>query len=208
MICSDTGFYGIKLAPGQGQIPFPLHRDERAEILAFPSIYCGVPRKFAVNVTYGDIAKSEARRYDRRGCLPVHLLYSYKLLQTYRIVSAIQMSLKKRKVGKLTASDLLNETCIENLIKFDDGYRVLSCVRSSPAYWSRERKRVMAFIRQKKSLPTFFITLSAAEVHWRELIVILKEVVDHQIITEEEAESLPWEEKSRLIIFGGVEDPL
>jgi len=56
----------------------------------------------------------------------------------------------------------------------------------------------MAMIRQI-GLPTFFITLSAAETRWPELIVLLKRNVDRVEINEEEALNLQFREKARLI---------
>jgi len=56
----------------------------------------------------------------------------------------------------------------------------------------------MAMIRQF-GLPTFFITLSAAETRWPKLIVLLKRNVDRVEINEEEALNLQFREKARLI---------
>lgn len=68
----------------------------------------------------------------------------------------------------------------------------------SPAYWEKKKKNVMAMIRQF-GLCNFFITLSAAETRWPELIIILSKTVDDKIITHEEAKALPFKEKARLI---------
>jgi len=46
-------------------------------------------------------------------------------------------------------------------------------------------------------LPTFFITLSAAESKWNELLVILSLLLDIRDITEEEAAALSSAEKAR-----------
>jgi hypothetical protein len=56
----------------------------------------------------------------------------------------------------------------------------------------------MAMIRQL-GVPTVFVTLSAVETKWPELLVILKKVVDQVLIIEEEADDLPYTEKARLI---------
>jgi len=49
-----------------------------------------------------------------------------------------------------------------NLISHDGGYRIHKDIRTSPAHCEDEKKKVMAMTRQL-GLPTFFITLSAAE---------------------------------------------
>jgi len=51
-------------------------------------------------------------------------------------------------------------------------------------------------------LPTFFITLFAAEYQWNEILVILSLLLDSTDITEEEAAALSSAEKPRLIRSG------
>lgn len=48
-------------------------------------------------------------------------------------------------------------------------------------------------------IPSLFITLSAAETKWPELIVILKKLLDKEDIIEEQASELPSSEVYRLI---------
>ena len=56
----------------------------------------------------------------------------------------------------------------------------------------------MGMIRQL-GLPTWFITLSAAETQWFELIVILHNLKTGETITEEQAKDMPWEQRASLI---------
>ncbi|CEP10863.1 hypothetical protein, partial, partial [Parasitella parasitica] len=56
----------------------------------------------------------------------------------------------------------------------------------------------MAMIRQLGT-PTLFVTISAAETKWPELLVALKKLVDGVIITEDDADQLEDDEKRRLI---------
>lgn len=190
----------IRFAPGEGQRPISLLMDLNAEALSFPSIHCGERRTFKIpGITHTDIAKSDARHRDRRCAIPSKLLYSYKLAQTFQIANQVNLCLRKTLNSKqTTAGNLLNENYVNNLVKHDDGYKLLKNTRSSPAYWQDKQKVLMAMIRQL-GIPSLFITLSAAEVKWNELIVILKNVLDSISITEEEAENLTWENKADLI---------
>src|SRR6202020_770653 len=98
------------------------------------------------------------------------ILYSYRLVQTQRIASNINICLrKKRKKGLVTVGDMLKHYCVENLIQQDDGYRILSNIVNSPPYLEEKKKDVMAMIRQL-GLPSFCITTSAAETKWPQLI--------------------------------------
>ena len=49
-------------------------------------------------------------------------------------------------------------------------------------------------------LPTLFISLSANDLHWPELIIALGKLVDNKDYTEEvESKTLSWETRSRLV---------
>ncbi|KAI8115970.1 hypothetical protein CVS40_11887 [Lucilia cuprina] len=158
----------IAIAPGEGQRPLDLILDKDSEELSFPSIYCGVKR--TSTATIGKVIKSEARRYDRQWSRVDKVLYSYKKLELSKIKSNISTCLRK-KIGhsSYTARDVLDDNFVQNLIQHDEGYHILKGIRSSPAHWEGEKKKVLAMIRQF-GLPTFFITLSAAESQWPELL--------------------------------------
>jgi hypothetical protein len=112
----DATFCGIRIAPGEGKIPVPLHRDKVAEELSFPTIYGGVERKFSgnVRVTYTDIAKSEVRRYDRRACRPTKLLYSFKRSFNEKVYQAVQICMRKtQRNSPLTAGNIRSPGFLE-----------------------------------------------------------------------------------------------
>lgn len=164
----------IKMAPAENNIPLSLLFDNNAEVLSFPSIYGGVPRRLnqAVKLTDSDIAKSEARNYDSRGRKPTKIFFSFLRLRQIQIISQIRICLRKKKRADgtpITAGQLLNRDFVEGLIQHDDGFRMLKNIRSSPAYWGNQKKKALAMIRQLGK-PAFFITLSAAETKWNSLL--------------------------------------
>jgi len=139
--------------------------------MSFPTIYAGTIRKFSRNVTYTDIAKSEARNYIRRACVPQHLLYAFKKSYNEKVYQAIQICMRKTTgSGNLNARNLRSQEFIENLMRKDEGYAVFKNIRSSPLYWRQKSKTLHGLIRQKGKC-TFFVTLSAAETKWVELKV-------------------------------------
>lgn len=71
-------------------------------------------------------------------------------------------------------------------------------LRSAPSHWEKEKKKVMAMIPQF-GLPKVFVTLSAAVSRWNELLVVLSNIVDSKIITEDEPKNINMTEKFRLI---------
>lgn len=115
----------IKYAPGQNNRPSYLLMDLNAEVLSFPTIYCGQKRDVPNFLTYSDIAKSEARRYDRRACRPDKVLYSFKKSQIQQVVDSISVSLRKKSgCRNVTAGNLLNNEFVDGLVQRNDGIKV------------------------------------------------------------------------------------
>ena len=179
--------------------------DENCEYLAFPKVFGGYkldPQHEGRKLSYSQIAKSMALRYDRRvaerGDL---LLFIAKKLEIIKLYNNIGICLRKKSTSapqSITAGDMLNSSYINGLIQHNDGYKILRGIRNSPAHWQKEKTKLMAQIRQF-GLPTFFLTLSSADVNWPELLVALKLSVDKKKITEAEAKKLSSVERAKLI---------
>jgi hypothetical protein len=58
------------------------------------------------------------------------------------------MKIGKLKDRRLTAEDVREQKVIDTLLRNDDVYKVLENDRSSPQYWSKRMKDLMAMIRQ------------------------------------------------------------
>ena len=69
--------------------------------------------------------------------------------------------------------DILNDESLDKMIGHDDAFKFLKTIPSSPAFWQQKQKELVSMIRQL-GCPTFFLTLSAAETKWPELLRILK----------------------------------
>ena len=189
------------IAPGQNKLPVPWHTTADIDELSFPKLFAGFA--FDLNVhkklSYSDRVKSEARRSDRRSCIPTRILYMAKQKLEKACLSSVNICLKKIKKNRnLTAKDVLNKNCINDLIRHDDGFRVLKQIRSSPSFWQARKKDVLAMIRQLGP-PTIFLTLSAAEKRWPELMKCLAKVLTGKNISIEQALNLSDNEKTEFI---------
>ena len=188
---------GIEFAPGEGQMPLSMLLDKNAEELAFPTIYGGVAREVVGKLSYDMIANSELRRSDRRAVRPDHLLFMYKKSQLIQMSNNINIALRKKaNNASVTAGKLLNDTFLNDLTNRDDGYRFLSGITGTPPYWEKQKKNVLAMHRQL-GISTLFITLSAAETKWTDLLRILKTTVDKD--ENADVSNLDFQEKARLI---------
>ena len=189
----------IKFAPGEGQRPLSVLLDRDCEELSFPTIYCGHRRDVPSNVSYTDIAKSEARRYDRRAVKVQKLFFSYKKMEMLRLASSIQTCLRKKTQDKeYTAGAILEQGTVEGIVNDDAAYHVLRPVRGSPPFWEQKKKNLLAMVRQL-GCPTFFFTLSAAETKWKHLLNTLAKVSTGEEMDEESMNELNFLAKSQMI---------
>lgn len=191
------------MAPGENRIPLSLLTDEDSIYLSFPKVFCGKRVQNRVKkVSPSNLAKSFARRKDRR-CVTRSdvLFYLDRSLMLKKLASNVNIMLRQKSKGNggaYSVNEMLNDEMVDSYLNEDRAYRVLNGVRSSSEYWKAQKKDVMAMIRQF-GIPTLFVTLSAAETQWPELLVILKKVVDDVTITEDQAKEMAYAEKARLI---------
>ena len=83
---------------------------------------------------------------------------------------AIMFSLGRKLGGhKTTEEHLQNPTVVEQLVRNEQAYKFLKNVRGSPAYWQDQLYDVLAML-QTLGIPTWFLTLSAADLPWPEMI--------------------------------------
>ena len=83
---------------------------------------------------------------------------------------AIRVSRGRTLGGEtITAGLLCNPIALQQLVHNEQAYKFLQNVRHSPAYWQNEMYDVLAMLRTL-SIPTWFLTLSAADLHWPEMI--------------------------------------
>ena len=61
-----------------------------------------------------------------------------------------QIALRKCKLKDqtITAGEINTQETMENLIKFDEGYKFLRALRGSTTYFEKEKKDLFAMIRQ------------------------------------------------------------
>ena len=107
----------LTFAPGKGQIPVSVFKDENAEYLVFPTIFCGQKRPDNYDrvhkVHYSDICKYELRCVDRRVASNVpNLFFKVKRLQIKQVCDKVTFALQhfKTKGKNLKVKDILDDT--------------------------------------------------------------------------------------------------
>ena len=160
------------IAPAEGQKP--IFTDEDTEYLCFPTIFCGQKRqnKKYQKLTKREIFKYEMRSVDKRVSTNIpNIFWKTKFKQINQIHQQVSFTLcrTQTKGQKITAQTLLDKQQRQNMVNYDDGYRIFKNIHSSPPYFEHKKKELMAMIRQL-GIPTLFILLSAADTKWVELL--------------------------------------
>ncbi|XP_050528041.1 uncharacterized protein LOC126898135 [Daktulosphaira vitifoliae] len=190
----------LLMAPGEKSAPKSLLFDQYAEELSYPTIYGGQFRNYkeGCNVTSFMQATSELRRADRRATDPQHLLYVAAKIMRQRVSSSVNVAFKH--VGsntKITKADIQSEEyincCIESNLAF------LRCIPNSAWYWTERKKELFAMIRQLGA-PTAFMTLSANETGWTDLLKILYKLKNNGVdICDEFLSKMSYVQKAELV---------
>ena len=86
----------------------------------------------------------------------------------------------------MTPGMLLNNfsETVQALFARDKAYRFMNSIRGTPAYCKKFLHEVLAMVKQV-SLPTFFMTLSCADLSWNELISIISTLKSKKLQEEE-----------------------
>ena len=80
----------------------------------------------------------------------------------------------------------------------DEGYYIFRDICNSPAYLAKKRREAFALIRQL-GFPSVFISQSAAETKWPELLKALGKTIDGKAYSDKEIRDMDFENKHRLI---------
>ena len=192
-------------APGEGQHPLSLYHDVDAEYLCFPTIFCRQKRpskgERTAPVHYSDILKWKLRSVDRRAAQSVpNIFFKHKNLQMKHISDNVNLAVRrcKHKVKKRTAAEAIKSEYLDKLVNLDDGYYIFHQLKNSPAYLEARKKEIFAMIRQL-SLPTWFMSLSAADTRWTDLLKMLAKLNIGVDYSDKDIEGLTWQEKTSLI---------
>ena len=195
----------LSVAPAEGNTPLGMFQDVNAEFLSFPTIYCGESRQNnnsrTTPVHYSTICKWELRNADRRVAKDItNIFFKLKKLQIKQISDKVSLAVRKCKLNgkKLTVNDVLSEGSIDNIVKHDEGYRVLRTLRGSPPYWEKTKRDIYSMMRQL-GIPTWFCSFSAAETKWKDLLRVLGKLVNDKIYSDSDIDNLTWFEKNELI---------
>ena len=167
-------------APGENNIPKYILLDNDFEVLAFPDLfpygsggYHSANRKVKLPIRKN--FQQCLLNIDGRFAQNIEYLFCALYIADIKQIEsdatlAICLSQGRTLGGhKMTAGQLRNPAVVEQLVRNEQAYKFLKNVRGSPAYWQDQLYDVLAML-QMLGIPTWFLTLSAADLHWPEMI--------------------------------------
>ena len=195
------------ITPGVQSRPQGLLQDEHGEEKAFPGIFHGEPRPTRTGptaITYSQQCRWELLNIDRRvaSCVD-NIFFKMRKMHAKYLVDRVSVALRTIYSGtgqRRTAAEVRGANAA-NIIRMDQGYEILKDLRGTPAYFKKAKQHIFAMCRQL-GCPTFFLTLSAADLQWTFLLRILAEQqgkLKKEDITDTYLENLTYTQKNELL---------
>ena len=122
-----------------------------------------------------------------------YLLTAQYAVESKQVADDARIALRQTQ-GRLHRGQVLTAGSIRNQQK-DHPYCFLKNVRGSPAYFQRVMYCVLGMIRQL-GIPTWFFTLSAADMQWPDVIQTIARQYG-TTLTDEDVKIMSFEEKSK-----------
>ena len=126
------------------------------------------------------------------------------MYEQYHLRSSINFAIHKTNPGKITAGTIKNnfKGTIEMFVATDNVFSFMSSVKGTPAYWKQFSYDVLAVVKQLV-VTTYFLTLSCAELRWKELPYIINKL-NNLGCSDEELKNLSYQERCNLLNINPV----
>ena len=104
---------------------------------------------------------------------PEYLFFAQFIIERKKVSDSISVAMKKICGEQMTAGSIrTDKQCLLNLICKDQAYLFMRQIPGSPPYWQKFMFEVVAMVKQR-GFPTWFMTLSCADLRWPELFQII-----------------------------------
>ena len=81
----------------------------------------------------------------------------------------------QKVTGVLNADSFKSVKFRETVKDFVASDRAVNTIKGTPAYWKRFKSEVLAMVKQL-GIPTFFLTLSCANLRWNAILTIIRKL--------------------------------
>jgi hypothetical protein len=205
-VSSGSEIYNI--APGENKHPVSFMMDKQCEELAFPVLFpkgrFGYHVEREVKLTPVKYFNARLLHHSGRFATnPEYLFFAQFIIEQKKVSDSINIALTKVHGHSLTASQLrTNAQSLQSLICQDQAYLFLRQIPGTPPYWQKFMYEVVAMVKQL-GIPTWFMTLSCADLRWPELFQIIARTRGMNM-TDEEVDALSYNEKCSMLNLNPV----
>ena len=121
------------------------------------------------------------------------------MYEQHHLRSSINFAMHKIKSDTLTAGIVKSnfKGIMARFVASDGTFSVMNLVNGTPAYWKHFFYDVMVMVKQLK-IPTYFLTLSCADLRWEELPYIINKL-NNLSLSDEELRNLNYEGRCNLL---------
>ncbi|XP_078691416.1 uncharacterized protein LOC144921886 isoform X1 [Branchiostoma floridae x Branchiostoma belcheri] len=191
------------VAPGENQQPCPFFSDKHFEVLANPEKYPfgkgGFSEERSKHITPRKFFNQRLLHVDGRFAKDIDYLFAAQYaVEAKQMKDSIQIFLRQTRghtfQGQTVNAGLMkNLNNINDMLRTDTAIKFMKNIRGSPPYWNNVLLELLAMVRQL-GLPTFFLTLSAADMQWPEVIGSIARQYG-KFLTADDVKNMNYEEK-------------
>ena len=191
------------IAPGENKHPTSIMTDKKCEQLAFPVLFpkgrFGYTDERKIKLSPVKYFNARLLHYSGRFATnSEYLLFAQFVLEQKKVADSINIALKKIQGQPITVSQIKSDANkFKSLVCQDQAYLFLRQVPGTPPYWQRFMYEVVAMVKQL-GIPTWFMTLSCADLRWPELFKIVARTQGRDI-TDDEIETLSYTERCQML---------
>ena len=200
----------LTIAPGEGKQPMSILNYQYCEELThphffpttFPTTFFPTTGNFGYkierNVKLNPVKYFNQRllNYKKKFASDAdYIFFALSVMKQLNLNSQINIATKKVSSNSLTAGMLSNNFSepIKSFIAKDEGFNFMNPIKGTPAYWKRFLFEVLAMVKQL-GLPTYFMTLSCADLRWYELLSIISKLNEGNL-TDEKINNMTYFER-------------
>ena len=192
----------VNIAPGENQIPVSFTSEPDWEALAYPTEFSTGINHFnqdrEVKITPVKYVHARLKCCDDRfAANPQYLFSMLDFIEKSAVESSIHFAQRKQFQTEVTAGQLRDISNVSNMISEDQIFASFKNIRGTPQYFKNMTYDVLAKIRQF-GVFTFFLTFSAGEFYWTEVIQVAARRYGENL-TDEQVNDMEWNTKLKYL---------
>ena len=194
----------MTIAPGEGKKPMSLLNDKQCEELSHPWLFptgkFGYKIEREINLTPNKYFNQRLLNYKQTFASEAdYIFYVHSVYQQNNMTSRMNIAMQTVCSNQLTDGMLTGnyKETVQSFVANNGAYSFMSTIKGTPAYWKKFLFQVLAMVKQI-GLPTYFMTLSCADLRWVELPSIISKLNGSSKF-DEEISQMDYEERCNIL---------